>query len=185
MSETHEKIAQDINRALERTLDSCYASIDALTEKSSRFLQFSVILNSLLATYSGTIFFLAGLNVAVLTLSYFVYLTMGCLIGAVVCLLIVTVIASISLSPKKVGEPAPDEIDGMRRIYITFNAPIIWYIRYTDSLVDAIKYNRQLIAHLRRNVMLSSILTVLASVLLIGFIILTLILAIGNVSHLT
>lgn len=179
-----EKILRDMNRVLEKILKYYYDCINSLTDKAGRFLSFSMIINSFLAGYVGAIFLLFQLRVTVmnLVLNYILYCAIACLIGAILCLLITGIIGARSLSPKNVAMPISEDIEEMKTLHISFRKPTEWYVKHKEKLVDAIKDNANLSELLARNVRIIGILITLATAFSIGFIILTLIFALGNIT---
>lgn len=181
MADNLGEIHRDMNRVLEKIFEYTTTSIDSLEEKASHFLSFSLILDSLLAGYVGAVFLLVQLRISMMdpVLNLFLYSAIFCLIFAIFCLLITDIIATRSLSPKQVLMPIED-IDEMKTLHTLFAEPAEWYIHYRERLVNAININKSLGDILQRNVRIMGILMILAAVFFIGFIIFTLVFALGN-----
>jgi len=177
LSVNQEKIAQDVSRVLEKIYDYYVSSNDSLTEKAARFLSFSVILNSLLAGFSSVIFVLVKLSLATIVLNYLLYSAIALLVTAILLFLVSDIIASISLVPREIPMPLPENLDEMKVMHASLASPTEWYTKYAAELIETIKENKNLNAKLKRNVKFLTALITAASISLMGFIILILILA--------
>lgn len=183
MSRESKEILQSLNDSLQKVLEYQYASVDSLTDKAANFLSFSMIINSLLAGYAGTIFLLVELGFITVNwgLTLVLHIAVFSLVAAIVCLLIVSILATQSLGPKIIAMPVARNLDEIPVLHRTFEGIAEWYLERQKNIIDAIKENECLCEKLARNLKKMSIVTIVAAIFLIAFIVLTLFFALGNI----